>query len=112
MAAGLWGNELHEEIYVFNQGWWNKNHELWVEIQKANWDDVVLKDQFKKNLKKDVFGFFDSETLYKSLAIPWKVNLFLNARFDRCSYEFIARSYHVWSTRSATYIFPKGCILT
>lgn len=74
MSSGLWGNELHEEIYVFNQGWWQKNHDLWVEIQKANWDDIILKDQFKKNLKKDVFGFFEAEDLYKSLAIPWKVH--------------------------------------
>ncbi|KAK7695747.1 hypothetical protein QCA50_000384 [Cerrena zonata] len=72
LAAGIWQNDLHEEIYVFNQGFWNKDHNLWVEVQKARWEDVILKEEFKTNLKKDVYGFFDSEDLYKSLSIPWK----------------------------------------
>lgn len=76
----MWQNELHEEIYVFNQGWWQKNHALWVEIQKANWDDIILKEKFKKDMKKDIFGFFDSESLYKSLAIPWKVDSIIISR--------------------------------
>ena len=73
MAVGSWNNDLHEEIYVFNQGFWNKDRALWSEVQKANWKDVILKDDFKTNLRKDVNGFFASEALYKSLAIPWKV---------------------------------------
>lgn len=71
-AAGLWTNDLHEEIYVFDSGYWSKDANLWTEVQKADWEDVILEDGFKKNLQKDVFGFFDSEELYKSLAIPWK----------------------------------------
>ena len=73
LAAGIWQNDLHEEIYVFNQGFWNKDHSLWLEVQKARWEDVILKEEFKINIKKDVYGFFDSEVLYKSLSIPWKV---------------------------------------
>ena len=44
-------------------------------MQKSNWDDVILKQNFKDNLKKDVYGFFSSEELYKNLGIPWKVIL-------------------------------------
>lgn len=72
-AAGTWTDALHEEVYVYNQGFWYKDHAMWEEIQKANWDDVILKDEFKTRLQKDVIGFFDSEELYKKLAIPWKV---------------------------------------
>lgn len=72
-AAGIWTNDLHEEIYVFDSGFWFKDANLWAEVQKADWEDVILEDEFKKNLQKDVFGFFDSEELYKNLAIPWKV---------------------------------------
>jgi hypothetical protein len=72
-AAGVWREELHDEIWVFNQGFWNKDHGLWTEIQKADWKDVVLKDKFKKSLQKDIYGFFASEAVYKELAIPWKV---------------------------------------
>ena len=71
--AGTFSNALHEEIYVFDSGYWFKDHNLWVEAQKANWDDVILKEDFKTTLQKDVFGFFDSEELYKKLGIPWKV---------------------------------------
>ena len=71
--AGVYNNDLHEEIYVFDNGWWFKDHSMWLEAQKADWDDVILKDEFKKKIKKDVYGFFDSEALYKELAIPWKV---------------------------------------
>ena len=73
--AGIWTYDLHEEIYVFDSGFWSKDHGLWLEVQKADWEDVILKDDFKKKLMKDVFGFFDSEDLYKSLSIPWKVRL-------------------------------------
>ena len=75
VAANGWRNALHEEIYIFNSSVWQKDHALWVEVQKANWDDVILKDSFKTALQKDVNGFFESEDLYKSLAIAWKVML-------------------------------------
>ncbi|PCH41485.1 nucleoside triphosphate hydrolase protein [Wolfiporia cocos MD-104 SS10] len=77
MAAGSYTNDLHEEILVFDQGFWSKNHELWAEIQKANWDDVILKENFKNTIMKDVNGFFDSEKLYKSLSISWKRGLIM-----------------------------------
>ncbi|OCH90947.1 P-loop containing nucleoside triphosphate hydrolase protein [Obba rivulosa] len=77
LAAGSWFNQLHEEILVFNQGYWSKDHNLWSEVQKANWDDVILKDKFKSALRKDIGGFFESEQLYKSLSIPWKRGLIM-----------------------------------
>ena len=73
LAAGGWASQLHQEVLVFNQGFWQKDHGMWVDLQTANWADVILKEKFKTALKKDVYGFFDSEDLYKSLAIPWKV---------------------------------------
>jgi hypothetical protein len=77
LAASIWRDQLHDEIWVFNQGIWKKDPGLWVEIQKADWKDVVLKDEFKKSLKKDIYGFFASETVYKELAIPWKRGLIM-----------------------------------
>lgn len=73
MEAAVWNQELHEEIWVFNNGFWQKDHSLWVEIQKANWKDIILKKQFKKALQHDVNGFFASEKVYQDLAIAWKV---------------------------------------
>lgn len=65
VTAGAWRDELHDEIWVFDQGRWQKSHGLWAEVQKADWKDVILNETFKKNLHKDVYGFFDSEDIYK-----------------------------------------------
>ncbi|KAF9028433.1 P-loop containing nucleoside triphosphate hydrolase protein [Hymenopellis radicata] len=70
--VGIWNEAPHQEIWVFNQGFWNKDASLWNEAQKANWEDVILKSDFKASLRKDIYGFFDSEAMYKELAIPWK----------------------------------------
>jgi len=72
LEAGLWSQELHNEIWVFNQGFWRKDAELWYEIQKANWEDIIMKPEYKEEVKKDVYGFFDSEAIYKELGIAWK----------------------------------------
>lgn len=77
-AAGAWNTQLHQEVLVFNQGFWRKDTALWQEIQKAKWSEVVLKEHFKTSLKKDIFGFFDSEELYKGLAIPWKRGIIMH----------------------------------
>ncbi|KAJ7682621.1 P-loop containing nucleoside triphosphate hydrolase protein [Mycena polygramma] len=78
LKAGLWSDSLHDEIWVYNQGFWQKDHALWVDIQKADWKDVILKDDFKKALHKDVYGFFKSEGIYKELGIPWKRGLIMH----------------------------------
>ncbi|KAG9039532.1 hypothetical protein FRB95_009112 [Tulasnella sp. JGI-2019a] len=65
-------NKLHEEILLFAHGYWQKSHELWVDVQKANWEDVILDSVFKKRVQDDINGFFANEKIYKDLAIPWK----------------------------------------
>ncbi|KIJ51932.1 hypothetical protein M422DRAFT_26292 [Sphaerobolus stellatus SS14] len=77
LAATIFAEELHDEIWVYNQGFWFKDHAMWTQIQKADWKDVIMKDAFKKALRKDVEGFFASEKIYKELAIPWKRGLIM-----------------------------------
>ncbi|KAJ3756439.1 P-loop containing nucleoside triphosphate hydrolase protein [Lentinula raphanica] len=78
LACGLWSEAIHNEIWVFNQGFWQKDGGLWDSIQKADWKDVILKDKFKKAFQKDVYGFFDSKELYQELGIPWKRGLIMH----------------------------------
>jgi len=40
MAVGAWTTELHEEVYVFDSGYWCKNEELWKSVKGASWDEV------------------------------------------------------------------------
>lgn len=42
LEAGSWGNTLHNEIWVFDGGYWQKSAELFNSVQKASWDDVIL----------------------------------------------------------------------
>lgn len=78
MAVGVWSSELHNEIYVFDDGRWRKDQDLWTSVQGASWDDVILNPTVKANLAGHVQGFFDNQELYKSLAVPWKRGLILH----------------------------------
>jgi transitional endoplasmic reticulum ATPase len=69
VAAGAWSQSLHSEIWVYDNSFWDKDHGLWAEVQKANWDDVILKDEFKQDLKNDIYGFYSQEKVYKVLSL-------------------------------------------
>lgn len=72
-AVAQYSLELHEEILVFDQGYWQKNRELWESVQKAAWSDVILDEEMKRSLIGDVEGFFDERENYREFAVPWKV---------------------------------------
>ncbi|KIJ20334.1 hypothetical protein PAXINDRAFT_166412 [Paxillus involutus ATCC 200175] len=77
LSACLFADQANDEIWVFNQGSWSKNKSLWLEIQDSTWDDVVMKEESKKALQKDIYGFFKSEMVYKKLSLPWKRGLIM-----------------------------------
>lgn len=45
--------------------------------QTGNWDDIILDETLKRDLREDVIGFFSKESLYKGLAVPWKRGIIL-----------------------------------
>lgn len=71
-AATSWALELHNEVLVFDQGFWQKSADLWQNIQKSKWEDVILEKERKDTIIKDVIGFFDSEKRYEEFSVPWK----------------------------------------
>lgn len=71
-AAGKFAQELHGEVLVFDQGRWQKNKELWENIQKSNWEDVILEQDRKDAIIEDVLGFFNAEPRYAEFGVPWK----------------------------------------
>lgn len=77
-ACGKWTSELHEEIYVFDSGRWQKNRDLWSAVQTSTWDDVILDPAMKKTLINDVHGFFDSRAVYEEYKVPWKRGIILH----------------------------------
>ena len=72
-AASIFHLDLHEEILVFDQGYWQKNHELWESTQTAEWSDVILDETMKRAMIEDVEGFFSERENYREFAVPWKV---------------------------------------
>ena len=71
-AAGKWTSQLHDEIFVFDNGYWDKSKELWNSVSGASWNDVILSPAMKQSLIEDVQGFFDNQELYAQFAVPWK----------------------------------------
>lgn len=71
-ACGRWTRELHDEIFVFDNGVWQKSKSLYKSVQSASWDDVILNPDVKTKLVDDVQGFFDNRALYESFQVPWK----------------------------------------
>jgi hypothetical protein len=41
VEAGQFSNLLHDEVWVFDGGYWQKSAELWKSVHKASWDDVM-----------------------------------------------------------------------
>lgn len=78
LAAGKWTSQLHEEIFIFDDGCWDKSKELWKSVQGTSWDDVILDPEMKKGLIEDVQGFFDNQALYKQVSVPWKRGIILH----------------------------------
>lgn len=72
LAAGSWANELHEEVWVFDQGYWQKNAALFRSIAGATWGDVILDPAMKSAIIEDHTSFFDSRDTYARLKVPWK----------------------------------------
>jgi Cdc6-like AAA superfamily ATPase len=70
--AGLWASQLHEEIWVFDGGFWRKDPGLYASVMKASWDAVILDPDMKKSLIDDHLSFFRSRETYQNLKVPWK----------------------------------------
>ncbi|KAL8779469.1 MAG: hypothetical protein Q9213_006923 [Squamulea squamosa] len=72
MAWGRWNYPVDNDfIYVYDR-YWSASKSLWKQVQKANWEDVILNEEMKKTVVDLMTKFFDSEDIYKSLGVPWK----------------------------------------
>jgi hypothetical protein len=72
LAAGQWSSDLHEEIWVFDGGYWAKSSELYQSAMKSSWESVILDEQMKSTLIEDHLSFFRSRDTYARLKVPWK----------------------------------------
>ena len=75
LAASIWAEKSHEEVWVFDQGRWSKDKELWQAVQGAQYEDVILDEAVKGAIMRDVIGFFDAKKEYLEFGTPWKVRV-------------------------------------
>ena len=66
---------IEHTILVYDNGYWSDSRNLYEEVQKTSWDDVILDDKMKKTLTGTVLRFFDSESKYHEFGVPWKRGL-------------------------------------
>ena len=67
-----WSSEVRGEILVFQDGYWEKNKELYDAIKSATFDNVILQDSLKQQVQNDFEQFFSSREVYEQYRIPWK----------------------------------------
>jgi transitional endoplasmic reticulum ATPase len=75
MEIGQWGDDLHDEVWVFESGMWQKSAELYQSVKNASWENVILPDEMKKAIINDHLSFFASRDTYAELKVPWKRGL-------------------------------------
>lgn len=73
LSAGIWSERSHDQVWVYDQGRWSKNKELWRMIQGGSWKDLILDEGTERSILRDVIGFFDARETYAELGAPWKV---------------------------------------
>ena len=67
--------ELHDEVYVFDNGEWEKDGNLYTAIKSSHWDDIILDPAMIRSLVDDVQGFFRNKTIYQRYAVLWKCGI-------------------------------------
>jgi len=64
--------DLRGSVLVFEQGRWNKSHELYNAIQRSSYDQIILAGDLKEKLHEDFERFFASRETYERYGVPWK----------------------------------------
>jgi AAA+ superfamily predicted ATPase len=67
-----WSAGVRGEVLVFQDGEWARNKELFHAIKTATFQNLILRDQLKKDIQNDFAQFFCSRPLYERYGIPWK----------------------------------------
>ena len=90
-AIGDWRSSIVDVIWVYDN-YWRPSRELWEEVQKASWDNVILDESMKKELTDVAHKFFDSKDVYEDLGVPWKRGLLFHGPPGKPTHRF----YSVW----------------
>ena len=71
-AVCEWSSEVRSEILVFDDGWWEKDEDLFKAIKSASFENLILPDELKQGVINDFDRFIASRAAYQEYNIPWK----------------------------------------
>lgn len=75
LTVGEWQSSgLNQTVLVYDD-YWQRSRDMWLAVQKASWDKVILDETMKSELTGVVDKFFDSKDVYEDLGVPWKRGL-------------------------------------
>jgi len=71
-AVCEWSCEVRGEIVVYQDGYFEKDTELFNAIKSATFDNLILRGSLKKEIHNDFTQFFNSRESYERYGIPWR----------------------------------------
>lgn len=77
-AVCEWCAEVRGEILVFEDGEWEKSEELFASVRAATFDTLVLPDELRAEIERELPGFFAAREMYESYGVPWKRGVLLH----------------------------------
>ena len=63
---------MRGEILVYQDGFFEKDKQLFDSIKNTTFDNLVLPETLKQQIQNDFQQFFNSRSLYEQYRIPWK----------------------------------------
>ena len=71
-AVCEWSCEVRGEILEFQNDYFQKNKELFDSIRGSTFDNLILPESLKQQIRTDFTQFFNSRENYERYGIPWK----------------------------------------
>lgn len=76
-AVCRWSTAIRDEVYVYQEGYWTKDAELFKSIQSSRLDGLILPPGLKEAIRDDAAAFFGARDRYHRFNVPWKRGLIL-----------------------------------
>ncbi|MBE9033639.1 AAA family ATPase [aff. Roholtiella sp. LEGE 12411] len=76
-AVCEWNSEIRDEVLVFEDGYWDKNPDLFQSIKGANFKNLILHGTLKQDIQDDLINFFTCRETYADYGVPWKRGILL-----------------------------------
>lgn len=71
-AVCEWSSEVRGEILVYQDGYFDKDKELFDAIKGATFENLILPESLKREIQNDFQQFFNSRETYERYGIPWR----------------------------------------